>query len=165
MIKGQDIVVLITLLFEEGDWTIAKIAGVLGLSDSQVHASLKRAEKAGLYSGRTKLPMITPLEEFLVHSLKYVFPAELGRPERGVPTSHSAPPLNQIFESEEMVVWPDGESSQRGIGLTPIHKSVLSAVKYHPKIYKIFALVDAIRIGKARERAAGIKELSKILKQ
>jgi len=165
MIKGQDIVILIALLFQKEKWTIAKIGDLLELSDSQVHAALKRTSQAGLYSERTRQPIISPLEEFLIHSVKYHFPGELGKPNRGLPTSHSAPPLNSLFDSEEIIVWPDGSSTQRGTTLTPIHKSAIPAAKHNSKIYEVLVLVDAIRIGRARERSAAIEILSKILKK
>jgi hypothetical protein len=38
-------------------------------------------------------PNISALEEFLVHGLKYAFPAEHGEVTRGIPTSYAAEPL------------------------------------------------------------------------
>jgi hypothetical protein len=37
------------------------------------------------------------VEEFLIHGLKYVFPAYPGALVRGVPTAHSAEPLKGLL--------------------------------------------------------------------
>jgi len=71
------------------------LAVELVMSPSEVHASVKRAQASGLLHGTAldHRPNVASLEEFLVHGLKYVFPAERGEMTRGVATSHGAPPL------------------------------------------------------------------------
>jgi hypothetical protein len=62
---------------------------------------------------------ISGLVEFLVHGLKYAFPAEHGEVTRGVATSYAAEPLkSEIASSNDLPPvwpWPDGET--RGVSL------------------------------------------------
>lgn len=82
------------LCAEQPKWSFSQIAGELGMSPSEVHAAVTRCEKAGLYSPLSRRPRKAALLEFLVHGLRYVFPASLGPPVQGLPTSYAAPPLN-----------------------------------------------------------------------
>jgi len=66
----------------------AQLAAALAVSPSEVHASVKRAQSAKLIRGPElqNRPNLAAIEEFLVHGLKYVFPADRGEFTRGVPT-------------------------------------------------------------------------------
>lgn len=80
---------------------IAQLAGDLGLSPSQVHASLKRLQRSRLIEAHTCKPLLRAVEEFLIHGVKYAFPAQRGEATRGMPTAHAAPPLKgQIIEGD-----------------------------------------------------------------
>ncbi len=107
------------------------------------------------------------LEEFLVHGVKYSFPAERGSLTRGVPTAYAAPPLNAIIsasESEHPPVWPDPQGSARGYKMEPLYESVPKAAKQDKDLYELLALVDAIRDGRARERTLAADYLHKRLR-
>jgi len=84
-----------------------QIASELYLSPSRVHASVKRAKLARLLHGTelSKKPNYVALEQFLIHGVKYAFPAVRGELSRGVPTGHSAPPLNEsIVQADASVL-------------------------------------------------------------
>jgi len=68
------------------------IANDLSLSPSEVHGAIGRLRASRLLHGSNSKdrPNISALEEFLVHGLKYVFPAEHGEVTRGIPTSYAA---------------------------------------------------------------------------
>ena len=72
MLKSQDVFVLLKLVVQvDRVWTYAGLAVELGLSPSQLHASVKRALAGNLAvreGGRVK-PQFRNLEEFLVHGL------------------------------------------------------------------------------------------------
>jgi hypothetical protein len=99
-------------------------------------------------------PNISALEEFLIHGLKYAFPAEHGDVTRGIPTSYAAEPLkSEIAVSNDLPpVWPWSEGDTRGVGLEPLYKKVPQAALRDSELYVLLALVDAIRDGRARER-------------
>ena len=100
MMKPQDVLVLLEIAVRPTDapWRFKDLASDLSMSPSEIHAAIKRSTKAGLFDPLTKKPRLTALTEFLVHGLKYVFPAEPGTEVRGMPTAHSAPPLNDLTD-------------------------------------------------------------------
>ncbi|SMC34581.1 hypothetical protein [Novosphingobium sp. B1] len=86
-------------------------------------------------------------------SLKYVFPAKSGAPQRGIATGFSAPMLKgQLVSSgADIHIWPHAEGTQRGLSITPLFKSVPEAALKDERLYEFLALVDAIRLGNQRE--------------
>jgi hypothetical protein len=171
VLKPQDVVVLLKLSIPESPVSFMELAHELGISGSEVHAALRRTSKAGLLNISTRRPKRAALLEFLIHGLKYVFPAESGGSTRGLPTAFAAPPLKQHFMREPLVgvshrripVWPDPEGEARGDELKPLYRSVPKAARRDPKLYELLALVDAIRSGGARERHLARDELTRRL--
>src|SRR5271169_4683591 len=100
VLKPQDIYVALKIVAANSRRApYAELAGELGMSPSEVHASVKRAQIARLLHGPElgTRPNFAALQEFLVHGLKYAFPAQHGQVTRGVPTSYAAPPLKNEF--------------------------------------------------------------------
>ena len=166
LLKPQDIVVLLKLAVHREDrWSYAGLGLALGMSPSEVHAAVRRATQAGLMSAEHHRPNRAALEELLVHGVKYVFAAERGRVTRGVPTAHAAPPLvdDLIADDELPPVWPDPEGTVRGETLEPLYPSVPFASRGDARLYAGLALVDAIRVGRARERKLAERRLHELL--
>lgn len=161
VLKPQDAVVLLKLVVTGERWTYPSLAESLGMSASEVHAAVARAKQSGLYDEHRRMPNNKALAEFIVHGLRYVFPAERGPLTRGLPTAHAAPPLNGKIHSDEgpPPVWPDPEGTVRGEELRPLYRSVPTAARRDPALYELLALVDAIRAGRARERKLAAAEL------
>lgn len=170
--KGQDIVILLKLValqdHEESEssgsfhdyaelYSVRGLGSALGISKTEVSASLNRSLGSGLAitdrSPRRVRPNRRDLCEFIAKGLKFVFPAHLGPPERGVPTRFAAPMLESelISAGEEIFVWPYAEGRQRGLSVEPLFKSVPEAVLNDERLYKYLALVDAVRLGRQRE--------------
>jgi hypothetical protein len=82
---------------------------------------------------------------------------------RGLPTSHSAPPMSDLIESgeDDIYVWPYELGNKRGISIEPLYKSVPYAVLEDKELYEYLALIDCIRIGRVRERKIASDELIK----
>jgi hypothetical protein len=156
-LKPQDVVVALKLFgYPSGRPPISVVANDLGLSPSEVHGAIQRLRSSRLLHGpalKDKLN-ISGLKEFLVHGLKYAFPAEHGEVTRGIPTSYAAEPLkSEIAVSNDLPpVWPWRDGDTRGVGLEPLYKNVPHAALRDPALYQLLALVDAIRDGRARER-------------
>lgn len=169
MLKSQDILVLLKLCGYGFKPSYGEIAREIGISQSEAHAAVKRLKRARLLHGPEMggRPNISATEEFLIHGLKYLFPAEHSSFVRGMPTSYAAEPLNQLISQgkDPIPVWPSPDGDVRGIGLIPLHKSVPLAAKRDPLLYSRLALIDAIRDGRARERNLAEKELIKSLEQ
>jgi hypothetical protein len=163
-LKPQDVVVALKLSgYANARPAISIVASDLGLSPSEVHGAIQRLRSSRLLHGAAlkDKPNISALEEFLIHGLKYVFPAEHGEVTRGIPTSYAAEPLkSEIAPSNDLPpVWPWHEGDTRGVGLEPLYKSVPHAALRDPALYQLLALVDAIRDGRARERNLAARDL------
>ncbi len=142
---------------------MAQVGLDLSLSPSVIHAALKRLAVSRLVSpdadgGR---PRPKAVEEFLVHAVKYVFPARRGEVTRGVLTSWAAPPLSLKIAggSELPPVWPYPEGQHRGVSLEPLYRTVPAAALRDAILYELLVLVDALRDGRARERQLAEQEL------
>ncbi len=122
---------------------------------------LERAKRARLIDGSKKNIIWPSLLEFVLHGLKYVYPAEPGALCRGVPTAHSAPPLSRkiVSEDDEHYVWPSGHGTVRGQAIEPLYESVPLAAGKDPRLHELLSLVDALRVGRARERQIAGEEL------
>jgi len=148
-------------------WTYADLSQRLRLSASECNAAVKRGLTSGLLSVSLKSSQPRPapkqLLEFIVHGVKYVFPAKEGRLARGVPTAFGAPVLKgrMLTAGEHEYVWEDAQGLSTGLSIEPLHKSVPFAVRADPVLYELLALTDAIRFGKARENTLATESLSK----
>jgi hypothetical protein len=155
ILKPQDVVVVLKLsVTDDPKVSYSSLAASLGMSPSEVHAAVQRATHAGLLRPGSRQPNRTALMEFLVHGLKYAFPADRSSVTRGMPTAHAAPPLvTKIVQGDEPPpVWPDAQGTVRGEALYPLYDSVPIAARNDHKLYECLALVDALRSGRARER-------------
>lgn len=138
------------------------LASALQLSEAEVSESLRRSVYAGLLTD-SKLKSVNKkaLLEFLLTGLKYVFPSHPGALARGVPTAHSAPPLNELIVSDEKYVWASAEGTVRGQIIEPLYPTVPLITPQNSKLYELLALIDAIRTGSARTVGIASAELEK----
>lgn len=145
------------------------IAAELKMSASEIHSAVQRLKSSRLLHGSemNEKPNLSALEEFLIHGVKYAFPATRGGMTRGMPTSYAAEPLCRLIKagSEPVPVWADSSGTTRGIALAPLYKTVPEAAKRDSLLYERLALIDAIRDGRARERNLAEKELKKSLER
>jgi hypothetical protein len=164
VISPQDIVILLKIsTYINKPWSQMVLAEELYISQSEVSKSLMRSKYAALLDHTGKKVMRLALMELLEYGIKYVFPQQPGALVRGVPTAHSAPPLNAVFQSQEQYVWPSANGTVRGQSIQPLYPSVVQAVKQDENLYALLALIDAIRVGRAREKEMAIVELKKRL--
>lgn len=163
--KSLDVVVWLKLLSSGSGRTFARLSEELGMSASEIHSSVRRGAAAGLIDPHSRMPLRKPLEEYLLHGVRYAFPAKRGPVTRGIPTSYGAPPLARYFHSPDELppVWPDPNGSTRGYGLEPLFKPIKKAVEQDPKLYELLALIDAIRDGRARERKLAEDKLKTLI--
>lgn len=152
--RPQDVVVQARiLLFPNDGWSNLQIARDLSMSASEVGQSLERCKRARLIDSEKRVPMRHAFLEFIVHGLSYVFPAVVGPMTRGLPTAHSAPPLDRLItQGAEPYVWPWSRGESRGQSILPLYSTVPESAAALPALHEFLALVDALRIGRARER-------------
>ena len=163
--KPQDIVVALKLALGDSFSSYAELGQALGLSASEVHAAVRRLADARLVDPDTKQVKREALRNFLVHGVPYAFPATPKEITRGMPTAWAAPAMAEKISSSDQIppVWPDPQGQVQGAAVQPLYASVPGAACRDPELYRILALVDALRIGRARERALAEKEISQQL--
>ena len=158
--KPQDIVVLLKLIaLNKDNWQQVPLAYSLKMSQSEVSQAVARSKFAGLLDDTGKRVMRQAFYDFLQYGLAVVFPAKPGAIVRGIPTAHSAAPLNKEISSGENYVWPFAMGSVRGHGITPLYASVPQAAMEDELLYELLSLVDALRVGKVREKNLAVQEL------
>lgn len=157
-----DVVVLLKIVsYGNQPWFQMTMAESLGISQSEVSKSLARSKYAGLLSPTGKEVLYLAFMDFLQFGLRYAFPQKPGPVVRGVPTAHSASPLKEMIQSEENYVWPYGKGTVRGQSIIPLYPSVPEAALKDEKLYELLALVEALRVGRIREKELAIDELKK----
>ena len=185
--KSQDIVILLKLVSleeqerasnrdghnsppsREDPYSVRSLGASLGISKSEVNASINRSCASGLAlkggpDGHAK-PNRRDLYNFIIHGLKFVFPAKPGAMIRGVPTAFSAPMLEPylVAGGSYIYVWPYAYGKEMGQAVDPLFKSVPDAVQEDEKLYEYLALIDAIRLGRQREAKLASDRLSEKL--
>ena len=162
IMKPQDVVVLLKIIaLGNNKWNQTQLAESLKLSQSEISQSLARSNFSRLINMADKTVMRHNLLDFLQYGLAYVFPQVPGPLVRGLPTSHSAEPLNKLIRSSEAYVWPWSKGNVRGHRIEPLYPKVPEAASMDSKLYEMLALIDAFRVGRAREKNLGIIELKK----
>ncbi len=164
-LKPVDVAVALLLALKQGgpSATYSELGSTLGVSSSTTHESVDRLQKSGLLRSGTREPNLHALRNFLVHGVRHAFPPTLGRTAKGVPTAHSGPSLSEHFESTTPIVWPDSDGSVRGTSLAPLYPSATQLPTRAPMLYDALTLIDALRVGQARERSAALSALDKVL--
>jgi hypothetical protein len=164
--RSQDVPVLLKILSCDASrlrWQMKDLAGSLGISPSEVSESLNRSHLAGLIDLRKSKVSRHALLEFLQRGIGYVFPQQPGAIVRGIKTAHSAPPLNKKISSDESYVWPFPEGDTRGQSIEPLYPTLVKAALQDPFLYQTLALIDALRVGRVREKELAAKELEMLI--
>jgi hypothetical protein len=127
-----------------------------------IHQGVKLAVKAKLLDPTRRRALRSNLLDFILHGVKYCYPAIKGDLVRGVPTSYAASPLaSKIVPGGDPVpVWPHALGQVRGIALLPLAPSVPVMAMADHRFGEIMALIDAIREGRPRESKLAQEELS-----
>lgn len=150
-LKPHDVCVALQLVLQP-IFTYRELAAAVGLSLGESHNSVRRLEVARLFLPHQNEANVPALLEFLVSGVPYVFPGELGPETRGVPTAHSGPALAASIAPVDTIVWPFAEGTVRGFALAPLCAGAPELVHKNPHLYAWLTIVDALRVGRARER-------------
>jgi len=150
-LKPQDVAVALQLLLTPAA-TYAALSAATGLSQGEVHNAVRRLRGARLVLADAPQVNRAALLEFLGSGVAYAFPAEAGAESRGVPTAHSAGELSAEFGVSDPLVWPSIAGSVRGASVLPLYAAAPATAMHNPALYELLALVDAVRLGRARER-------------
>lgn len=161
-LKPQDIVILLKIIaLDEKSWFHHTIAQELGMSQSEVSQSLNRSKYAGLIDDARKKVNKIAFNEFLIHGVAYAFPQKPGALVRGILTAHAAAPVNKIIQATDKYVWPYAKGLERGQAIEPLYPTAIEASLKDNELYELLTLVDAIRVGRVREKEMAKRELEK----
>ncbi len=155
--KPQDIVILLKIVaLGDQPWNQILLSESLKLSQSEISQGINRLKYAGLLAEDGKTIMRVSLVEFLEFGLSYVFPQRPGAIVRGIPTAHAAYPINEKIAGSDVYVWPLGTGKVKGQSIEPLYPTVPLAALKDEKLYALLALVDALRVGRKREKELAI---------
>ena len=133
----------------------ASLAESLEVSASQAHSSARRAREARLLDESLGVRRRAVLD-MLVPGIRYFIATKEGAETRGMATSYGASPIKELFgELDRVPVWPMAGGGARGPAVEPIHEAAPAAARRDAELYRLLVAVDAMRIGRAREVAAG----------
>jgi DNA-binding Lrp family transcriptional regulator len=160
-LKPQDVLVALKLCLWGAPESYAKLAKALGISASEAHAAVRRLIEAGLVDSEKRTICRRKFCNFLVHGVPYAFPAKTSELTRGLPTAWAAPVMaNHVEQTEPPPIWPTPDGKVRGAAVKPLYASAVVAAQADLALYDLLALVDALRLGRARERNFAEQELT-----
>lgn len=147
----------------EGAVSYSELAQELGVSPSMAFRSVENGKRCGLLGPNLSVRR-SALHKILLAS-PHIFPAELGAPASGIPTGFAGPPLKDSFHADaaDKPVWPHREGPEVGRAVEALHQAAPGAALRDDQLYDLLCLVDALRIGRARERGMAQAKLKDIL--
>jgi len=167
--KSQDAVVALALSVLSRDkrerMPYAHLAGLLGMSGSEAFKATQRLVLSGLVEPSGWRPLSERLWNYLVHGVPHAFPGRLGGATRGVPTAWAAEPVLKYMPqgSDLPPIWASPDGVVRGYAVEPLLPPAPEAIKNLPLLYEPLALVDGLRVGRARDRAIASVRLKELL--
>ncbi len=165
-LKPQDLVVICKLLIEdEKVLPYARMAKELGMSASETHAAIGRLKEGRLVVPSGRNVQRKTFRDFLKYGISHVFPARESGPSRGIPTAWAAPVFDGVFKTsnEPPPVWAHPKGTVRGPSVAPLYKSGPDAALKDRRLYDYLALIDAVRLGRARERKFALQKLEALI--
>ncbi len=166
VLKPQDIFIALKLVARPGPWQMRPLGQSLRLSASEVSHGLKRLKASKLFNASEWRVIRPTLFEFIAFGLPYAFPAQLGSPDTGMPTAFSASPLvERLVGGDVVAIWKSKHGKVRGRTVEPLWRGAPDAAAEDAVLHEYLALVDALRVGRARERALAKDELKRRLLQ
>ena len=163
--RPQDIVILCKIICNgDNHWQNKDLAKALHISPSEISESLNRSMLAGMINDEKKKVLRQSFLEFILHGFHYVFPALPGSMTNGIYTAQSHPWMSKQFRAEMKYVWPHPRGEVRGLAIEPLYPAVVYAVENDDQLYKMLALMDVLRVGRARELKVAVSELEKMIR-
>jgi hypothetical protein len=167
----QDVVLALWLSMNEETWRRPQAAMAMKQDDQELNASLLRLRVARMLvgtpgRGTSNLHLDRPrLVDLLIQESRTAFPAQKGDLSRGVPTGIMATPLraSMTLGSEDLLVWPTQTGTEEGRSLQPLSPAVPELSIANGMLHVLFALVDVLRTGHARERKLASARLRSLL--
>ena len=164
-LRPQDIMIALWIAVEDQP-SVKNISANLKISLGDVSNGITRLQFARLIQrqGRDRKCNTSNLFEFVVHGVKYCFPGILGAPARGIPTAWGHSFFSSKIRSDSSPVYSSLNGKHYGPEISPLYKSLPLACEESEVVYQITAIVDCLRIGKARDISLAENQLKKYLR-
>lgn len=142
--------------------SVREMAAEIAVSKSAVALSLRRLEGLELIKsdgGKRRVNKLAARDLF-EHAIRWLAPAKPGDWELGLPTAHAEAHLASKFHGDaDPVVIPLPHGPMRGRAIRPLHPRAPAAAARDPKLHRLLAIVDALRVGRGRDREVAAAEL------
>ena len=165
-LSSMDLLVAMKLAVGGAEASVRSLELDLGLSKSAVANSLHHLAELGLVKNARRSHRINKLllRDCLEHGIRWIAPARVGDYELGLPTAHAAEPLKgKLTGDEDVLVIPLPHGPVRGRSVSPLHPLAPRVAERDPNFHRLLAVVDALRIGRARDRQIAATELRALL--
>ena len=139
------------------------MAFTMATSTSAVHRAVARLQHAGICLQGKRTVHVPALMEFLVHGVRYAFPAVFGPERAGLPTAGTHPALLPILPASEpprAFVWPMEGGASRGESLVPLFNGQCKVAQRDATLHKLLAAVDLLRVGSPSHRTVAAQWLA-----
>lgn len=139
------------------------MAFTMATSTSAVHRAVARLQHAGICLPGKRTVHAPALAEFLHHGVRYAFPAVQGPERAGLPTAGSHPeilPHLPAGEPPRHFVWPMEGGASRGETLVPLFTGLCKVAQRDPRLHKLLACVDLLRVGSPSHRTVASQLLT-----
>lgn len=133
------------------------LSDALVTSTSAVHRSVARLQLAGLCKPGGRTIIHSALKEFLLHGVRFAFPAVHGPERTGVATGWTQASLvtrTPVGQTARVMVWATETGTVRGGSLVPLFPNVPAVAARDPRLHELLAMVDVLRTGTVDERRA-----------
>lgn len=156
---------------DSGRWSMANLGKIMRVSASTIHDSISRMLAVQLLvASRQTVTQYQldhlGLKQLIIHAIRYLAPAQPGAVTRGIPTASSSPVMGRLSAASDLAfVWPSVSGQVTGMAVDPLHKSVpyLCVLSGQQRLYELFCLIDALRLGSRRETTMAIELLEQRL--
>jgi DNA-binding MarR family transcriptional regulator len=146
--------------------SVRQLGEELGMSKSAVAYSLQRLVALDLVREGKEGRRVNrlALRDCLEHAVRWIAPAKAGEFELGLPTANAAPILSdKLTGGADPMVMPLAHGPVRGRAVPPLHPHAPRAASLDPRLHALLALIDAFRVGRARDRQAAAARLRELL--
>ncbi len=143
------------------------IAESIGISASEVSKGTRRLVAAGLVVEHNANFFAEPnaLLEWLSYGIRYAYPQKSVGYGHGMATSWNCPALeSKVVPHVPAWIWPVSGGSIEGVLIHPFYSSVPFAASRDKHLYRVLALLEAIRGGKPGELTIARTLLIKLIK-
>lgn len=161
-LRPGDVVVALQLALTP-EASLNNLAVMAKRSIGEIHNALARLRASGLVDPEARRIEREPLIQFIRWGVPYAFPPTTGGATIGVATAVMLNDPGAAEPTQSEFVWPTSAGTSRGESLVPLHPRVPELAEQNPRLRALVALVDLIRIGGTRERAAAVAELERAL--